>query len=250
MSNGNKEPNGRPGQTLRRVLGFVLLCAAIGACFYLLSRQELLGTGPFLRYGLRAVLVVLALIGWFWSQALIGSRCLKDGLIGDGIHELTAPLTRYLLSHPRAANATLIASSFFIDVFGIFLIGAGIFGPTLRPFVALLILFGFRQLCQALCALPAPKDMIWHYPKFPSLLVTYGIGNDFFISGHTAIAVLGAIELAKVGPWWLGLAAGVVAFLEASTVIVLRAHYTMDVLAAACAAGCAAVVANWLCTVF
>ena len=90
----------------------------------------------------------------------------------------------------------------------------------MRPFVALLILFAFRQVCQALCALPEPKDMIWRYPGFPSLLS------------------------------WLAITAGVVAFLEATTVIVLRAHYTMDVLAAACAAGCAAITAGWLCTFF
>jgi len=40
------------------------------------------------------------------------------------------------------------------------------------------------------------------------------------------------------------------AFLEATTVIVLRAHYTMDVLAAACAAWCAAIAAGWLCAFF
>jgi hypothetical protein len=250
MTNGYNKHDRHTGRTLRRFIGFVLLAGAIGVCVYLLSRGEALGGGRFLRYGLRAGVVVLALVAWFWSQALIGSRALTDGAIGDGIHDLTAPLTRYLLSHPRAANATLITSSLFIDAFGLFLIGAGIFGPTLRPFVALLILFGFRQVCQALCALPEPKDMIWRYPGFPSLLVTYGTGNDFFISGHTAVAVLGAIELAKMGPWWLGIAAGVVAFLEASAVIVLRAHYTMDVLAAACAAGCASVVAGWLCTFF
>ena len=27
---------------------------------------------------------------------------------------------------------------------------------------------------------------------FPSLLVTYGVSNDMFFSGHTAMAVLGA----------------------------------------------------------
>ena len=42
--------------------------------------------------------------------------------------------------------------------------------------------------------------MIWRNPGFPSLLVTYGVSNDFFISGHTAIAVLGAIAASKLGP--------------------------------------------------
>ena len=67
---------------------------------------------------------------------------------------------------------------------------------------------------------------------------------------NASALVLGAIELARMGPLWLAIAAGIVAFLEATTVIVLRAHYTMDVLAAACAAGCAAVVGGWLCTLF
>ena len=250
MTDEDKASNGRSRRTLLRLIGWVLLVGAIGACVFLLSREAALGGGRLLHYGLRAGLVVFALVAWFWSQALIGSRSLKDGAIGDGIHELTAPLTRYLLNHPRAGNATLIISSLFIDAFGLFLIGAGIFGPSLRPFVALLILFAFRQVCQALCALPEPKDMIWRYPGFPSLLVTYGTGNDFFISGHTAVAVLGAIEVAKIAPWWLVVASGVVAFLEATTVIVLRAHYTMDVLAAACAAWCAAIAAGWLCTFF
>ena len=250
MTANYRDSNRRFGRKLPRLIGLVLLAGAIGGCVFLLSREAALGGGRLLHYGLRAGLVAFALTAWFWSQALIGSRSLKDGAIGDGIHELTAPLTRYLLNHPRAGNATLIISSLFIDAFGIFLIGAGIFGPTLRPFVALLILFAFRQVCQALCALPEPKDMIWRYPGFPSLLVTYGTGNDFFISGHTAVAVLGAIEIAKIGPWWLAVAAGVVAFLEATTVIVLRAHYTMDVLAAACAAGCAAIAAGWLCAFF
>jgi membrane-associated phospholipid phosphatase len=83
----------------------------------------------------------------------------------------------------------------------------------------------FRQLCQALCALPVPPRMIWRHPGFPSLLVTYGVSTDFFISGHTAIAVLGAVEICRLLPLPFGIAAIVVALLEAVLVIVLRAHY-------------------------
>jgi len=44
-------------------------------------------------------------------------------------------------------------------------------------------------------------NMIWHYPGFPSLLVTL-CRNDFFFSGHTAIAVFGAMscpDCAEIG---------------------------------------------------
>jgi acetyl-CoA carboxylase biotin carboxylase subunit len=37
--------------------------------------------------------------------------------------------------------------------------------------------------------------------------VTYGTSHDYFFSGHTAIAVLGAITLVHQGPPWLGAAA-------------------------------------------
>jgi hypothetical protein len=227
----------------------LLLIAAIAGCIYVMSIMDA-NSGPLFHYGIRIVIVALALTGWFLSQALIGSRSLESGEITDGIHELSAPLHGYLLNNPKIADRILIVSSGFIDLFGLFLIAISIFGHTMKPFLALLILFIFRQICQALCALPAPRNMIWRHPGFPSLLVTYGTATDFFFSGHTAIAVLGAIEVARIGPWWLAIAAGVIAFLEASVVLILRAHYTMDIFGAIVAAFCALNLADLICAAF
>ena len=232
---------------LIRFLGVAGLLAGIVLRLYLLSQENQLGGGKVLHYGLRAAVVGLALTAWFWSQALIGSRPRRGGEIGDGVHELTAPLNAYLTTNTRAANAVLIVSSLFIDLFAIFVIGAGIFGSTMRPFIGLLILFAFRQGSQALCALPVPKGMIWRHPGVPSLVVTYGVGNDFFFSGHTAVATLGALEIAHVAPLWVGLVAGAIALLEATTVLVLRAHYTMDIIAAVGASWVAFTLADWIC---
>ena len=90
-------------------------------------------------------------------------------------------------------------------------------------------MLGLRQIMQACVALPPPPDAIWHHPGFPSLLVTYGVANDYFFSGHTAIAVLGAIELARFRMRWLTIGAVGIVFFEAFTVLILPAHYTMDV---------------------
>ena len=180
-------------------------------------------------WAIRVAVVVLGLAAWFWTQSLIGQRAFPDGAIGDGLHALSAPAHQYLFDHPQAANALLIVSSAFIDLFGIFLLGRAIFGPTIRPFLGLLLLFALRQVCQALCALPPPPNMIWRDPGFPSLLVTYGVANDLFFSGHTAIAVLGAIEVARLGRRWLTVGAIAIALFEAAAVILLRAHYTLDV---------------------
>ncbi len=196
--------------------------------------------------GLRAGVVAGALAAWFWTQSLIGRKpAPKDG-IGDVVHVLTAGWHRYFSTHNRAANAALITSSVFIDLFGLSLIGAAIFGPTFAPFLAILIVFGLRQICQGLCTLPPPPGIIWRNPGFPTLLVTYAVGQDFFFSGHTALAVLGAIEAAHLGPAWLALTAASIALGEMLIVLVLRAHYTLDVVAGALAAFLAAEMAGRL----
>ena len=196
-------------------------------------------------YGWRAAAIAVGLVLWFWSQAWLSRKAPKREGLGDVLHDLTAPWNAWLQAHPRAADGLLIGSSAFIDLFGLFMIGMSVFGPSLRPFIALLSLFVLRQACQAVCTLPFPPGMIWRHPGFPSLLVTYGTSNDFFFSGHTAIAVLGAIEVAHLGHPALAAAAAVVAGLEMLTVLVLRAHYTMDLFAAAAAAWCATDVARW-----
>lgn len=184
----------------------------------------------------RVLLIALGLAAWFRTQAMIARRPFPDGALGDRIHDLTAPWNRYLQQHPGAANRLLIATSALIDLLGIFLLGWSIFGPSLRPFLGLLALFGLRQLCQGLCALPPPKNMIWRHPGFPSLLVTYGTASDLFFSGHTAIAVYGCLELAHQAGT-AGIVAGTaIALIEAGTVLVLRAHYTLDVFTGAVAA--------------
>jgi PAP2 superfamily C-terminal len=181
----------------------------------------------------RAIVVVLGLAGWFSTQAVIARRAFPQGRIGDRLHAWTEPLNRSLREHPRRANGLLIVTSAVIDLLGLFLVGLAVFGPSIRPFLGLAILFALRQICQGLCALPAPEGMIWRDPGFPSLLVTYGTTSDLFFSGHTAIAVYGALELAhRGGPAFAILGAAIV-LVEAATVLVLRAHYTMDVFAGA-----------------
>ena len=182
----------------------------------------------------RIVITVAALALWFWTQSLIGARPAPSSGIGDRIHAVTAPANLYLHQHPSAANALLIVSSGIIDLLGIFLLGMWLIGGQFRPFLALVIVLGLRQAMQACVALPSPPDAIWHNPGVPSLLVTYGVANDFFFSGHTAIAVLGATELVRLrkpffGRYWASTLGMAIVLFEIATVLVLRAHYTMDV---------------------
>jgi hypothetical protein len=208
---------------------------------------------------LRAVAVAIGLGLWFGTQAFLGAREFSAGistydleeagrvlLAGDAILVGTARWNEYLAENRQAANALLISSSFVIDALGIFLLTWAIFGPSLRPFVGLLCLFALRQACQVMCALPAPPGMIWHDPGFPSLLVTYSVANDFFYSGHTALAVFGAVELGRLNRRGLAAVAAVIAVYEMAAVLLLRAHWTLDVFTGAIAAMYVSRTLRWL----
>jgi len=194
----------------------------------------------------RLILTAVALVIWFYTQSMIGARPSPAAGIGDGLHALTAPLNGYFLAHANAANALLIVSSGLLDLLAAFLLLSWLFGDSVRPFLGLFLLMVTRQIVQGFCALPAPPNMIWHYPGFPSLLVTYSVAGDFFFSGHTAIAVFAATEVARLKRRWLTTVSIVVVIFEIVTVLVLRAHYTMDVFTGLIAALLVAAVAGKL----
>lgn len=180
----------------------------------------------------RAAIIAFGIGLWFLSQSLISVRTPPPGAIDDGMHRLLASPHSYFLSHKSAANALMIVSTAFIDGLAIYVLLQALLGPTIRPLIGFGMLFVLRQLCQMLVSLPAPDGMIWHYPGVPAILVTYGVATDLFFSGHTSVAVFGLLELGRRGTRWLLIGFLIAAF-EALTVLTLRAHYTMDVFAAA-----------------
>jgi hypothetical protein len=189
----------------------------------------------------RIVTMAAGLGIWYWSQALLSKRKTLQNpepgeVICDGVHRLTGRLNRYLNANARASRALLISSSLVIDLLGFYLLGSAIFGPTIEPLLGLFMLFALRQLCQLACPLPPPAGMIWRDTGFPTLLVTYGTSNDLFFSGHTAIAVYACATLATaLGPPGIALGLAIASF-EIGVVLVLRAHYTLDVFAGAATA--------------
>ena len=184
----------------------------------------------------RTIITATALVIWFYTQRLIGARPVPAQGVGDALHQLTASWNVYFLAHAAAANALLIFSSALIDLLALFLLLRWLFGPSVRPFLGLFLLMVMRQIVQAFCALPPPPNLIWHYPGFPSLLVTYSVAGDFFFSGHTAIAAFSATEIARLKKPWLTALAILVVLFEIAAVLILRAHYVMDVFTGAIAA--------------
>ncbi len=171
-----------------------------------------------------------ALVFWFLTQRWLGKRePHAQGQIKDLILDRTASVNKYLNYNPKVSNFLLISSSLFIDGLGIFIIIKSVFGPDFKPLISLIVVFLLRQLNQAVTALPTPQGIIWRDPKVPSLFVTYGVSTDLFFSGHTALATLGTLELLKLEILPLSIFAVIILIYEIAVVLLLRAHWTMDV---------------------
>ena len=181
--------------------------------------------------GLRLLAIGASLLAWFGTQRMIGARGVAGGEICDRLHEITAGWNVWLHRHERSADAILIASSLSVDAVTLFVLAYSVLGPSFMPFWGLFGLFLLRQVAQVSVALPVPPGIIWRDPGVPSLFVTYGVGNDFFFSGHTALAVYGAIQVAALHVPALTVLVIMVAVLQMVAVVVLRAHWTMDVIA-------------------
>ena len=167
----------------------------------------------------RVLTIALGLGGWFVSQSLIKARGGRDGAIGDALHDWTAPLHGWLARTPRAANALLVTSSAFIDLFGVFLLGFALFGPTLRPGIALLLLFAFRQM-PGTCGVTPPPGLSGGI-QVCRPVVTYDVATIFLLAIRACPC--SRIEAAKIAPVGC-FVAGAIA--SERHVRALRAHIT------------------------
>jgi hypothetical protein len=179
---------------------------------------------------IKVILIILAMGFWHFTQKLLAKQHSNaNEEIFDLIHQWTDRINLSLYNSPKASRYLLLSSSFIIDICVLFLFTYAFVGPSIEPLIGLILIFTLRQMNQFITMLPLPKRMIWKDPGFPSLFVTYGVSRDMFFSGHTALAAYTFFVLsAQFGAWGFCLGAVVLIF-EASTVILLRAHWTMDV---------------------
>jgi hypothetical protein len=169
---------------------------------------------------------------WRLTQYLLeASRGSITGFT-DHSHELLAGANAYLNAHPVLADVILALSSFEVDLAGLSLVVFFFTRRESRPLLTLWLILILRQVCQATISVPAPEGMIWHYPGFPSVIVTYGTSTDFFFSGHMALATAVACELTvQRAPRWKQAMAWSFAGLQAIVILSMRFHYFTDVAA-------------------
>lgn len=124
-----------------------------------------------------------------------------------------------------------IICSLFMDLM-FFITGAYwiLRGSSSRLVIATLSFYIVRAIVQALWYSPFPASGYWWFdPGFPSFVVPYGKGSDFFFSGHIGFIVICASEWKKYGEkvavWILSIGGVYTAFI----LIAYKVHYSIDI---------------------
>lgn len=179
------------------------------------------------------VLAVIILIGEN-SPDLIDVNEMKD--VG---FELATPLYKFLKESPILFWWILLLDTIFVFLCGLFIIYQFLFKNRIRFGMQVMTMYLIRTLSMRLFYLPVPKEVLWHFPGFPSYVC-----SDFFFSGHVALTVMTGMFLYELDWKFLGFFVGYICnFAQIVLFMATRAHYTAD-----CITGLGvgmAIVASW-----
>jgi len=120
---------------------------------------------------------------------------------------------------------SLLIDIIFIITFGYWVLH----GKSGRLPISLAIFYITRALVQKVWFSPFPQGFYWEDPGFPSLVVPYGRGSDFFFSGHSGFLVICASEwhklkMPKIRNFVIGTLLYTILIL-----LVYRIHYSIDI---------------------
>ena len=151
--------------------------------------------------------------------------------ISDELFNLSSPLNNYFKENVTQRNILLITSSVFIDFVVIFFSIIWTFkGHSYRPILAFVLFYSFRILNQNLFQMQYPEGYLWQYPGFPSIVVSYLGTNDFFYSGHVGFPIIVGMELWHLDYRFMFYFCIMSSVFEAFVMIVLRGHYSIDLM--------------------
>lgn len=124
-----------------------------------------------------------------------------------------------------------ISGSIFLDIlFFVSYIGWAIYSVDWRYGVSTMLFYGIRGILQTILRMCLPDDLYFPDPGFPSVVVSYVQGSDFFFSGHCGFPIVVAYEFTKMKKYKFAYFCYFVAIWEGFLMINSREHYTIDLI--------------------
>ncbi len=149
--------------------------------------------------------------------------------IVDNLMQMFEDVNDFILHHTTWRDILQIFCSLFMDI--LFLSTAGywvLYGKSSRLIVTILLFYAIRSLVQKMWFSPFPPGFWWYDPGFPSLVVPYGRGSDFFFSGHVGFTVICGAEWKENGNKWMVLFSVIAGLYTAFILLVYQVHYSID----------------------
>ena len=147
----------------------------------------------------------------------------------DTVQDWTLSITLFFETNVSVRDAVIITSSFLIDLNLVILSLRFLFYAHSTRIVLLIFVFYLvRTFVQRIFFVQFPQHYIFLYPGFFSIAVPYTPSNDFFFSGHVGICTFFFLEFSQDQKTALQGLALVTILLNMFTLLVMRAHYSID----------------------
>jgi len=166
------------------------------------------------------------------SFLIIGRFSVPDNEVPnivDNVQIMFDNVNYFILHNTGWRDIMQILCSAFMDV--LFLSTAGywvLYSKSSRLILTILFFYGTRALVQNMWFSPFPPGFWWYDPGFPSLVVPYGRGSDFFFSGHIGFVVICGTEWKRNGKPLMVLFAILGGAYTAFILLAYQVHYSID----------------------
>jgi hypothetical protein len=149
----------------------------------------------------------------------------------DVLFQLTEHINTHFEQNEKQRNILIIISSFLIDFSVISYCMIWIIEcNTWQPMLNIGIFYLLRGLFNNIVMLKYPEKLLWDYPGFPSITVSYFNSSDFFFSGHVGINLITFIEFRNFNKKFFAYVSLLGVFFQLFTMISIRGHYTVDLI--------------------
>jgi hypothetical protein len=178
----------------------------------------------FVRFCVFLFCVILIIIGRF-NVPDNSPACVIDKVMDwlQGVND-------WILKNPYWRDTMQIMCSLFMDAMFLSLGTYWIFkGKSSRLIVSVIIFYVTRAFVQSLWFSPYTKGFWWYDPGFPSIVVPYGRGSDFFFSGHIGFVTICASEWYAYGKKVMVYILTLGGLYTAFILIAYQVHYSIDI---------------------
>ena len=175
--------------------------------------------------------VIIILFGVFNNVRIIGNPQPENNCYFDVVHSWTDPINYFFRGNNGFRVFFSIFGSLTIDIIFLFsFFSWGIYGVDWRFGVNILLFYGIRYIMNESTRLTTPNLLYFPYPGFPSIVVGYLQGSDFFFSGHCGFPIINMMEYIWMKKYWFAAYCAFVDLVEIFLMTISREHYTIDII--------------------